>query len=84
MSSESERVSALVADLRRAVHGAGGLPERDIESIEVLIRVGEWQIALEHLCTQIYEYDIAIDPTERRLLEELGFELGVAVSGLLE
>jgi hypothetical protein len=46
------------ADLRNVLEQVDGLPANDVENITVLIRAGEWKIALETLCTQIYEYDL--------------------------
>ena len=65
--------------LQRAV----GLPESDMESIGVVIDAGEWRVALEVLCAQLYEYDLEIPGDERRQLEALGAELDVAVGYLL-
>jgi hypothetical protein len=47
---------------------ADSLPEDDVDSILGLIEAGEWGIALENLCTQLYEYDI---PIPRHLLDEI-------------
>lgn len=83
MTGDAERAMALAEDLRARLHNADGLPDRDIESIRVLIDAGEWAIALETLCTQIYEYDLEPSAVERDRLRALGEELGVAVPHLL-
>ena len=44
-------------ELRTVLQRVEGLPEHDVQSIVVLINAGEWKVALEALCTQIYEYD---------------------------
>jgi len=49
----------------------------------VLIEVGDWEVALETICTQLFEYDIELTPGERSRLEALGRDLGVSVSRLL-
>jgi hypothetical protein len=51
---------------------AGRLPAQDVEMAKSLARAGEWGIALEHLMTQIYEYDVAIPATLHREIGELG------------
>lgn len=73
----------LASELRRAPDGARGLPARDLESIGVLINVGEWKVALETLCTQTYEYDLEVDAEQRALLSRLGGLLEVPVGYLL-
>lgn len=69
--------------LRRCLEGASGLPPTDVDAIEVLIDAGEWEVALETLCTQAYEYDVELGVSERERLEELGRELRVPVPYLL-
>jgi hypothetical protein len=54
-----------------------GLPEDDVQRVEDLVRVGEWQVALENLCTQLHEYDIDIEPTTLGIISELGRQLNV-------
>jgi hypothetical protein len=39
--------------------------------------VGEWAVALENLCTQLYEYDIRVPIDSVKLMEEIGREVGV-------
>jgi hypothetical protein len=38
----------------------GKLPQSDIDSIVVLASHREWGVALENLCTQIYEYELKV------------------------
>ena len=38
------------------------LPERDLANAWELVDAGEPGIALENLCTQLYEYDATLDP----------------------
>ena len=54
-----------------------GLPERDVDSVEELVQVREWAVALENLCTQLYEYDLPVPIETVRLMEEIGREVGV-------
>ena len=69
--------------LRDAVQAAVGLTAGDIDQIMVLIDAGELQLALDTLCTQIFEYDVEITRTQRHALERLGSSLGVPVDYLL-
>jgi hypothetical protein len=59
------------------------LPPDDLASIRVLVDAGEWVVALETLCTQIYEYDVTLRSAQRSSLTELGRALGVPVPYLL-
>ncbi len=63
--------------LFEALAKADGLPQHDLESIGVLIGAGEWSLALETMCTQIFEYDVEVNNAYRAELEALGSELGV-------
>lgn len=36
------------------------LPPEDVASIRVLVDAGEWELALDTLCTQIHEYDVPL------------------------
>lgn len=62
--------------LHRAMDGATALPPEDIDQIEMLIRVGERLVAFEALCTQIYEYEISLDPDLVQQLIEVGLAVG--------
>ena len=48
------------------------LPEGDTESIRSLIAAGEYGIAFENLCTQLYEYEAVIPIDSLVRLKELG------------
>lgn len=48
------------------------LPRCDLESVSELISVGEYGIALEDLCTQLYEHEIPVTGHLRHLLAEVG------------
>jgi hypothetical protein len=69
--------------LREALDGATDLPGSSVTLIRELIDVGELKVALEILCTQIYEYDLELGPTEREKLCWLGQRLGVPSPYLL-
>jgi len=53
------------------------LPENDVVHAEELVQVGEWQVALELLCTQIYEYEIKVDKRVLGMIATLGRDVGV-------
>lgn len=73
----------LAERLRSALADAAGLPDRDVESVQVLIDAGELGVALETLCTQVYEYDVEVTAGLRSRLEDLGEQLGVSAAYLL-
>ena len=83
MNYDGPHSEEIAERLNERLRHAVGLPEADIDSIGVLIDAGEWKVALELLCTQLYEYDVKVSGGERRQLEALGAELNVAVRYLL-
>lgn len=48
--------------LNEALEAAVGLTPDDISNVQSLIDVGEWLVAFETLCTQIYEWEISLEP----------------------
>ena len=78
MTSEPTNPGHLVHEFHFIIDSVVGLPEGDKERIEDLVRVGEWQIALENLCTQLHEYDVKVSPDLLSKISELGRELKVA------
>lgn len=84
MNAHLSNVSALVDTLTGALRRAHGLPESDNRSIQVLIEAGEWEVALEALCTQIDEYGVSLADSDRSTLVQLGEDLGVDVLRLLD
>ncbi|MCA0181415.1 MAG: MafI family immunity protein [Actinobacteria bacterium] len=62
--------------LHEAMDAAVGLTPDDIINVQSLIEVGEWLVAFETLCTQIYEWEIGLEPDVIRDLEGLGAALG--------
>jgi hypothetical protein len=53
-----------------------GLTVDDISNVHSLIDVGELLVAFEMLCTQIYEWELGLEPGTIRDLESLGVALG--------
>ena len=76
--SSDERVGQLVHRFHVIVDSIVDLPQDDIERAEELVYVGEWAVALENLCTQLYEYDVDVSDEILRLIESLARDLGVA------
>lgn len=59
--------------LRAAVIAIEGqLPSSDVANVWELIEAGELGVAFEILCTQLYEYDVAVNDTTLAALSELG------------
>ncbi|MFH5878649.1 MafI family immunity protein [Arthrobacter sp. NA-172] len=58
------------------MNAAVGLPVADIANVQLLIDAGKRLVAFETLCTQIFEFDIALPPERIRDLEALGEVLG--------
>ena len=56
---------------------AVGLPSRDLDHLESLIQAGEPEIALETLCTQMYEFGIPLTAAMRDLVASVGRQLRV-------
>ncbi len=81
--TDTQDFGTLTDRLLRELADASELPVSDLDSIAVLIRAGETQVALEALCTQIYEYDLGVTDAQRARLVELGDELSVPAAHLL-
>ncbi len=48
------------------------LTDQNIEFITELIDAGEWGLALEVTCEQLYEYDMKVDPDLYELMDSTG------------
>lgn len=70
-------------DLRALLQNATVLPRRDVESVECLIVAGEWELALDTLCTQLDTHEIKPSNMDQEKILRLGEELGVEVRELL-
>lgn len=53
------------------------LGQDEIERIEELVQVGEFAIALENLCSQLYEFDVALPDDTVAAIAALGTSVGV-------
>ena len=76
--SSDERAKRLVHQLHAIVDSIVGLPQEDIQRVEELVEVGEWIVALENLCTQLYEYDVDLPAETLKSIEDLCRDIGVA------
>lgn len=56
------------------------LPDQDIRELRSLINAGEPGVALENLCTQLYEYESSVTPQALDHLLELGQSMGMDLS----
>ncbi len=56
------------------------LPESDVDSIKELVSVGEYAVAFENFCTQLYEYNVAVAQSDRSRLEIIGKEMRLVSS----
>ena len=57
--------------------GLGAFSAAETERVKELVRVGEWAIALENLCSQLYEYEVPVSPQVLASIERVGVETGV-------
>ena len=48
------------------------LAQKDRDSIVELIQVGEWGIALENICTQLYEYEAPVSWVTYQQIKKCG------------
>lgn len=71
-----EQVATTLRELVAAY--ASALPEGDAESMSSLVAAGELSLAFETLCTQLYEYDVAVRPADHESLARIGGAMGVA------
>ena len=53
------------------------LDQGEIERVEELVQVGEFAVALENLCTQLYEYDVAVGADTVAAIAAVGASVGV-------
>jgi hypothetical protein len=77
MSDGDQRAGRLIHRFHLIMDAIVDLPEDDIESVEELVQAGEWTVALENLCTQLYEYDANVPEETLAMIEELGRDVGV-------
>ena len=71
MQQTEERLLSVLASCRRWI------PPNQIASMAELVRAGEPGVALENLCTQLYEYFVNTPDDVLRELTILASELGI-------
>lgn len=54
------------------------VPAEQLHDMTQLVQAGEPGVALENLCTQLYEYDAALEPDTLKQIETLGKAMGLA------
>jgi hypothetical protein len=54
-----------------------GLPDRDRENANMFLENGEWGLALETLCGQLYENDVSISAAVYEGIRDAGTEMGM-------
>jgi hypothetical protein len=83
MTGHEHRAAHIARSLATRLEHATALPASDISSLEVLIDEGDWELALETLCTRLRAYGVVPTSDERGHLDALGQELSVPVGALL-
>ncbi len=54
-----------------------GVPARELDDMSALAKAGEPGVALENLCTQLFEYDVMVPQSVTASLRTLGQAMGV-------
>ena len=53
------------------------LPAATYDDVKNLIDHGEWGVALENMCVQLFEYDLAVSSTELSEIKTLTERMGL-------
>jgi hypothetical protein len=77
MNSATPNSSNLVHRFHLILDRIVDLDQDEIERIEELVQVGEFGIALENLCTQLYEYDISVGEETAAAIASVGDTVSV-------
>lgn len=72
MTKPEARIASLLQEL--SVY----LTEADVEQIRELLQAGEPGIALENLCTQLYEHDGECSSQQYDEIERIGRSMGIS------
>jgi hypothetical protein len=59
---------------------SGFLPDDQLQEMRQLVEAGEPGIALENLCSQLYEYDVSVPAELAAELEALAEAMGIRIS----
>ena len=74
MSSSTSRAQK-IGSLTSAIPG---LPDSTVVFVRELAQAGEWEVAIEFLCDQIFESSIILDDALRAQFLEVGRRLNVS------
>jgi hypothetical protein len=66
-----------VRRFRTILDSLSEFPADEVDKVDRLIQAGELSVALENLCTQLYEFDIKVPTELLTLIAQLGRELKV-------
>lgn len=75
MESAGRDIEDVKRRIRQVIAASKGVPDRDLASVGDLVEVGETQVALENLCTQIFEYGVALNDATLRMIRELAADI---------
>lgn len=56
------------------------LPEQDVRELSSLVNAGEPGVALENLCSQLYEYELRVSSADLDQILQLGNLMGLDLS----
>jgi hypothetical protein len=73
LEAVASTLRAVVIDLE-----GGGLSASDIEYVWSLLDAGEPGVALEHLCDQLFEYDVTVPARVLEQISAAGEAMGLA------
>lgn len=71
MQAIEDKLVAIIVGFERE------LPAAQVAEMQELAKAGEPGIAFENLCTQLYEYDVAIDSARLEMIAEVGRFMGI-------
>lgn len=74
MQQIENTVIAILADF------GGSLPGEQLSEMRELVEAGEPGVALENLCTQLYEYDVVVSVERQREIAMVGTAMGLPES----
>lgn len=77
MSTTRSRATDVATQFSQILSDLRGFPTEELNRVDGLAQAGEWAIALENLCSQLYEHDFAVTTRVRSEIEALGRALSV-------
>jgi hypothetical protein len=72
-------IASIETDVLASIVGCQGIgiPDLELEDMAALARAGEPGVALENLCTQLFEYDCIVPDEMLNKIETLGRSMGL-------